>query len=336
MTKIINEWIKAKNKLMKDIGFSIDIGALKVGWKHFKDSYQCYFPNEIFPTLELWISNRTYQIYRKKAGYSKIQKKNYKNVYQIKITLELETPIWRRILVPETYTFYDLHVAIQNAMGWNDEHLNHFIVKNPLNGKKVMIGDYEPDIDLDFEEEIKHKDEKWQRERSELVKKLNEIETVDREDIDSIKTKISGLDGRIEMMEVSTLSSAMISSLTQKLSNYFTQKNRTAHYEYDMGDSWGHKIFLEDIFPRITDLDYPQCVDGERACPPENCGSYESFLEIINNPDNENYEETIKWLQSVNPPHWIGKAKEFDPEYFDPNKVWFEDPIKHRKDISMR
>lgn len=45
-------------------------------------------------------------------------KKRYNQVYQFKITLKhIEPDIWRVIQVPETYTFYDFHVAIQDAMG---------------------------------------------------------------------------------------------------------------------------------------------------------------------------------------------------------------------------
>ena len=52
-----------------------------------------------------------------------------KRVYQFKIELEGITPtIWRRIQVPETYSFWDLHVAIQDAMGWLDYHLHLFRV----------------------------------------------------------------------------------------------------------------------------------------------------------------------------------------------------------------
>jgi len=35
--------------------------------------------------------------------------------------------VWRRIQVPEDYTFFDLHVAIQDAMhGWMNYHLHIF------------------------------------------------------------------------------------------------------------------------------------------------------------------------------------------------------------------
>jgi len=55
------------------------------------------------------------------------KKRPFNTVYQLKIILcGTKPPIWRRILIPESYTFYDLHVAIQNAMGWTDSHLHCF------------------------------------------------------------------------------------------------------------------------------------------------------------------------------------------------------------------
>ena len=68
-------------------------------------------------------------------------KKKFDKVYQFKITLKgIRPPIWRRIQVPETYTFWDLHVAIQDAMGWDDYHLHEFEVTSPSTGSKVNIG----------------------------------------------------------------------------------------------------------------------------------------------------------------------------------------------------
>src|SRR5580658_3009667 len=34
--------------------------------------------------------------------------------------------VWRRIEVPANYSFWDLHVAIQDSMGWQDYHLHEF------------------------------------------------------------------------------------------------------------------------------------------------------------------------------------------------------------------
>ncbi len=68
-------------------------------------------------------------------------KKKFNQVYQFKITLEdTKPPIWRRILVPETYTFWDLHVAIQDVMDWVDYHLHLFEVVDPSTRIKAEIG----------------------------------------------------------------------------------------------------------------------------------------------------------------------------------------------------
>jgi hypothetical protein len=50
-------------------------------------------------------------------------------VYQFRIELlGIEPPVWRRIQVPASYTFWDLHIAIQDVMGWCDYHLHAFQV----------------------------------------------------------------------------------------------------------------------------------------------------------------------------------------------------------------
>ncbi len=68
-------------------------------------------------------------------------KKKINQAYQFKITLKgIKPPIWRRIQVPETYTFWDLHVAIQDAMGWVNYHLYSFEMVNPSTGMRVEIG----------------------------------------------------------------------------------------------------------------------------------------------------------------------------------------------------
>ena len=62
-------------------------------------------------------------------------------VYQFKLLLlAVAPPIWRRIQVPETYSFWDLHVALQDAMGWLDYHLHLFRVTKPVTGEVVQIG----------------------------------------------------------------------------------------------------------------------------------------------------------------------------------------------------
>ncbi len=43
------------------------------------------------------------------------------SVLRVKVTLEIiDPPVWRRLLLPVDCTFWDLHVAIQDCMGWTD------------------------------------------------------------------------------------------------------------------------------------------------------------------------------------------------------------------------
>jgi hypothetical protein len=67
--------------------------------------------------------------------------KKFDRVYQFKITLkDIKPAVWRRIQVPEIYTFWDLHVAIQDAFGWLDYHLHEFELMNPTEAIIAAIG----------------------------------------------------------------------------------------------------------------------------------------------------------------------------------------------------
>lgn len=64
-----------------------------------------------------------------------------KHVYQFFVRLrDIRPEIWRRIKVPGTYSFWDLHVAIQDSMGWFDSHLHAFRIKDPASGSIVEMG----------------------------------------------------------------------------------------------------------------------------------------------------------------------------------------------------
>src|SRR5262245_34397001 len=66
---------------------------------------------------------------------------NPEHVCQFLVVLPRTDPlIWRRIQVPENYSFWDLHVAIQDAMGWKDYHLHEFVVVEPNSTRIIRIG----------------------------------------------------------------------------------------------------------------------------------------------------------------------------------------------------
>ena len=71
-------------------------------------------------------------------------------------------------------------------------------------------------------------------------------------------------------------------------------------WEYDFGDSWIHEITL--VEKQAVDADEIvkiELIKGTGACPPEDCGGvggYRHLLNVIKDPDNEEYEEMIGWL----------------------------------------
>ncbi len=188
-------------------------------------------------------------------------------VLQFKIELfEINPLIWRRILVPSDYNFWDLHVAIQDSMGWLDYHLHHFEIKGKGKHKKVNIGipDFYRSGDLPE------------------VYPGWEIPVV----------------------------------------HHFNDLGVSARYLYDYGDSWWHLITLEGYLVREKNVKYPHCIDGDRACPPEDCGGvpgYYELLEILANPENKEHEETKAWVgEEWNPERF----KKQDIDFMNPHKRW--------------
>ena len=59
----------------------------------------------------------------------------------LRIELQNISPsIWREILMPSDYSFWDLHVAIQDSMRWLDYHLHAFHVQDSHSAITVEIG----------------------------------------------------------------------------------------------------------------------------------------------------------------------------------------------------
>jgi len=64
-----------------------------------------------------------------------------RQVFQFKISLqEVDPVVWRRIQVSDLCSFWDLHVAIQDAMGWTDTHLHHFEMNHSIKQGKQYMG----------------------------------------------------------------------------------------------------------------------------------------------------------------------------------------------------
>ena len=83
-------------------------------------------------------------------------------------------------------------------------------------------------------------------------------------------------------------------------------------YEYDFGDGWRHEVQYEGSPQPQSGVEYPLCVEGERACPPEDVGGttgYAEYVEALGDPTHERYEELLLWNGA------------FKPEAFNPRRA---------------
>jgi len=200
-------------------------------------------------------------------------------VYRIKVDLRLvddyveqerRLTIRRVIDVPVDYDLWDLHVAIQDAMGWRDYHLHEFTFFEGPAGKKAVSfaspNDEDPDRPCTANEEL----------------------------------------------------SKHIVALSQW----------SARYLYDFGDGWNHQLTLVGTVASDGG-GYPRCISGERACPPEDCGSdggYFRVLDVMAGGERATHydisrKEMAKWLEGHVNVDWP-----YRPDHFDPASVQFYDP----------
>ncbi len=193
--------------------------------------------------------------------------KQPKRIYRFLVTLQgIKPPIWRRIELSEASTFWELHMAIQDAFGWRNAHLHEFLC--PKSGLTIGIA-----LDDGF---------------------------VDPEDLP--------LEGWKEHLDTCSL-----------------EVGDTLRYLYDFGDYWEHELVLEGILLRPLKIKFPRCLDGERACPPEDSGGvsgYAHLLRALSDPNHDEHLEYVAWLKGQY------RKKAFDPNFFDPHSVTFKNPQK--------
>jgi hypothetical protein len=97
------------------------------------------------------------------------------------------------------------------------------------------------------------------------------------------------------------------------------QRGSAFCYTYDFGDGWDHWIVVEKVTPGTADAPTPACIDGRRACPPEDCGGtwgYRELLEILADPTHPEHDERQEWL-----------GRPLNPEAFDPSE--FEENLRN-------
>jgi hypothetical protein len=84
-------------------------------------------------------------------------------------------------------------------------------------------------------------------------------------------------------------------------------------YTYDFGDWWEHEVVVEDVFPAEPEEEYPICVAGARACPPEDVGGaygYTDFLDALGDPEHPDHDQMRGWI-----------GRSFDATAFAPDRI---------------
>lgn len=107
----------------------------------------------------------------------------------------------------------------------------------------------------------------------------------------------------------------LVNSRETALGELFSGKRppRKILYTYDFGDNWHHEVAFEGMQDAEAGKQYPLCLAGKRACPPEDCGGlwgYANMLEAIRNPKHEDHELYAEWLD-----------EDFDPEAFSADEA---------------
>ncbi len=169
-------------------------------------------------------------------------------IHTIRIKLEHSNPpIWRSVAVPSDLTLRDLHDVIQIVMGWGNEHLYQFTVP----GKRLV---------------------------SEEMARLIPIPGLDFSSMkaNSPKRHFGPDAGNPLYGDEEDDASVTLAQVCPKDKSEMT-------YLYDFGDSWKHLIHVQKITPPNPDKKYPLCVEGQMACPPEDCGGIWGYANLIKN-----------------------------------------------------
>lgn len=70
-------------------------------------------------------------------------------------------------------------------------------------------------------------------------------------------------------------------------------------YTYDFGDNWEHSLIVSDVRSGDPGTAYPRFIEGERGCPPEDCGGIAGFYEMLEvraDPQHPDHAEITEWL----------------------------------------
>jgi hypothetical protein len=194
----------------------------------------------------------------------------------LKIELELgEYKAWRKVIVPLNYTFRELHSILQKLYNWQDYHLHEFFVYSE-----------EKDDTKNWNQSEYHRD------GYKAVLNL----AMDQENLEYNNDELNFAAEDFELAVENEV----------KLKEVLPARIK---YIYDHGDNWQHYLETDEIIEDYNS-NTPTFLEGEGTAPPEDVGGvggFSEFMEIISNPDHEEYESMLEWAESQ-------RFKEYDPE----------------------
>jgi hypothetical protein len=194
----------------------------------------------------------------------------------LKIELELgEYKAWRKVIVPLNYTFRELHSILQKLYNWKDYHLHEFFVYSE-----------EKDDTKNWNQSEYHRD------GYKAVLSL----AMDQENLEYNNDELNFAAEDFELAVENEV----------KLKEVLPARIK---YIYDHGDNWQHYLETDEIIEDYNS-NTPTFLEGEGTAPPEDVGGvggFSEFMEIISNPDHEEYESMLEWAESQ-------RFKEYDPE----------------------
>ncbi len=120
------------------------LGFRPLGYRAQRGFVQLQFV-ENPPRFRVGLDIAAERVYRQgKAEEGAVAKKRLIYVFKVQLR-DVEPAVWRRIAVPEQSSFWDLPVAIQDAIGWLDCPLHEFILADKQLGKVSFAGIPDPD-----------------------------------------------------------------------------------------------------------------------------------------------------------------------------------------------
>jgi hypothetical protein len=87
------------------------------------------------------------------------------------------------------------------------------------------------------------------------------------------------------------------------LSTLFKAPGDALVYHYDFGDDWQADVVLTQI---VAGRERVDCLAGERAGPPEDCGGpcgYEELVKALADVDHPRHSELREWAEDFDPEH---------------------------------